>query len=77
MSMNTFDLIAVVVVVAGTCAWLVSRFRSPKPPACHQMAPDVDAGGDTVVMGASLAKGVQRARLKEERARKSEKRVNA
>lgn len=70
MSMVNVDGLAVVVVVVGALLWLVSRFRSPPTPACHQSGapPEVVA---QVVLGASLQRGLQRARE-----RKSEKRVS-
>lgn len=79
---SAVDFACVVVVVAAAVGWLLSRFRSPKPPACHQGAPVEQrggggaAGGDSVVVvGASLQKGLQRARNRA--ARSTEKRVNA
>jgi hypothetical protein len=72
--MNVVDIAAVFVVVAAAVGWLVLRFRSPVPPACHQLAANVDVGaaGADVVVGAALQRGLQRAR-----ARQSARRVNA
>ncbi|MDP2343110.1 MAG: hypothetical protein Q8O67_19290 [Deltaproteobacteria bacterium] len=69
--MSELDLLVVVVVVAAAVGWLVSRFRSGKPPPCHQTGAAVEAPPQ-VVLGASLQRGLQRAR-----ARNSEKRVNS
>jgi hypothetical protein len=72
--MISLDVASVAFVVVGSVAFLGFRFRSPKPPACHQTRPH-GAGSDegsVVVVGASLQRGLQRAR-----ARASEKRVNA
>jgi len=66
------DGFGVFAVVAASVFWLVLRFRSPKPPACHQTAPAVSSGdAPDLLIGASLQRGLQRAR-----ARKSESRVS-
>ncbi len=64
------DLLAVAVVVAGAGFWLASRFRAGTPPACHQASEPIDVPPQ-VLLGASLQRGVDRAR-----ARQSEKRVS-
>jgi hypothetical protein len=64
------DLVVVVVVVAAAVFWLVSRFRSDQKPACHQTGAPLEAPPE-VIVGASLQRGLQRAR-----ARNSDQRVN-
>ena len=68
--MSQIDLLAVVVVVGAAVCWLLSRFRSGKPPACHQTGAVIEAPPQ-VILGASLQRGLQRAR-----ARSTEKRVS-
>lgn len=69
---HLIDNFGVFAVIAASVVWLVLRFRSPKPPACHQTAPSVGAAAvPDVLIGASLQRGLQRAR-----ARKSESRVS-
>lgn len=78
-SLLHLDLLAVAVVVLGAVAWLAARFRSPKPPACHQNAPsdqrtsgadqrtsgaDQRTSGADVVLGASLQKGLHKAQAR-------------
>lgn len=73
--MSVVDVSSVAFVVFGSVAFLGLRFRSPKPPACHQTRPHGAAAASeegVVVVGAALQRGLQRAR-----ARASEKRVNA
>jgi len=66
------DGFGVFAVVAASVFWLVLRFRSPQPPACHQTAPaPAVVPAPDVLIGASLQRGLQRAR-----ARKSESRVS-
>ncbi len=75
MNLMLLDLAFVVVVVGGAVVWLGARFRSPKPPACHQGAPLSQRGGaqrsgaaegdgGEVILGASLQKGLQRAQAR-------------
>lgn len=67
MNVNVVDLVAVCVVIAGAVAFIASRFHSPKPPACHQTGAPLVEEAPQVILGASLAKGLQRARNKEKR----------
>jgi hypothetical protein len=51
--METLDTVLVLVVVAVAIAWLVSRFVHPKKG---------DSSSGTVVVGASLQRGLDKAR---------------
>lgn len=69
--MSTIDLVLVACVVAVAAAYLAWALLGRRaPPACHQMAP-ADArtaagrAGD-VVVGASLQRGLDRARARRE-----------
>ena len=73
--MSVVDFASVAFVVVGSVAFLGLRFRSPKPPTCHQTRPHAAAAASeegAVVVGSALQRGLQRAR-----ARATEKRVNA
>lgn len=61
------DLIAVCTVVVGAVAFIASRFYAPKPPACHQTGAPLQEEPPQVILGASLARGLQRARNREKR----------
>jgi hypothetical protein len=58
--MATLDLVVVAAVVAAALAWLVSRFVHPKKG---------DSSSGTVVVGASLQRGLDKARQRKGRGR--------
>ena len=69
---SAVDLSGVAVVVVAAVAWMISRFRSGAQPACHQTGAPLDEAPPQVIVGASLQRGLQRAR-----ARKSDTRVKS
>lgn len=61
------DLVLVACVIASAAAFLAWRMLGHgAPPACHQTAPPASRGspGDDVILGASLQRGLDRARAR-------------
>jgi hypothetical protein len=64
-AMNPLDVALVAAIVGSAIAFLIFRLIKPAPPACHTLAAmNTQKKAPDVVLGASLERGLRRAREK-------------